>query len=116
MQTYISEKAKAISSGKKERVEVFAKSERSKKAIHMVMPYILALLAVFMVLCFVLIDLFPSVGKEYGVGYAGEYLRNIMCGLFGFGALSSVHEYWLALYGLLPVLVVSAVIFVASAK
>ena len=45
---------KRVDSGKtkKERVEVFEESARSKKLIHQIMPYLLMVVALFVVLCF----------------------------------------------------------------
>ncbi len=79
---------KRVDSGKakKERVEVFEESARSKKLIHQIMPYLLMVAALFVVLCFLLIDLFEVVSYENSVGVVGKGIRDVLCGLFGFSA------------------------------
>lgn len=72
--------------GKKEPVHAFEESPRNERFVHQVMPYLLAVLAVFTVICFLLIDVFPGVRDEYGVGSVGRHIRNFLCGIFGFGA------------------------------
>ncbi len=74
------------SNEKKERVQVFEESPRAKKLIHQIMPYTLMILAVFVVICFLLIDVFEGVSSENGVGIVGKGIRDLLCGLFGFGA------------------------------
>ena len=74
------------SNEKKERVQVFEESRRSKKLIHQIMPYTLGILAVFVVICFLLIDVFEGISSENGVGILGKGIRDLLCGLFGFGA------------------------------
>ena len=79
---------KKVTSGstKKERVQVFEESPRSKKLIHQIMPYLLMVLALFVIICFLLIDVFEGVSSENGVGVIGKGIRDVLCGLFGFGA------------------------------
>ena len=74
------------SNEKKERVQVFEESPRAKKLIHQIMPYTLMIVAVFVVICFLLIDVFEGVSSENGVGIVGKGIRDLLCGLFGFGA------------------------------
>ena len=73
-------------SGKKETVHAVEENPRNEKFIHQTMPYFLAVLAVFSVICFLLIDVFPGIKEEYGVGSVGRHVRNFFCGVFGFGA------------------------------
>ena len=73
-------------STKKERVQVFEENPRSKKLIHQMMPYLLMILAVFVFICFLLIDVFEGISSENGVGIVGKWIRDQLCGLFGFGA------------------------------
>lgn len=60
-----------------------AKNARSGKVVHQIMPYFLMALALFSVVCFILID-----GFSYteGVGLAGGAIRDFLCGMFGIGA------------------------------
>lgn len=73
-------------SRKKETVHAVEQDPRNDRFIHQAMPYFLAVLAVFSTICFLLIDVFPGVKEEYGVGSVGRYVRNILCGVFGFSA------------------------------
>ncbi|MBE6661866.1 MAG: DNA translocase FtsK [Ruminococcaceae bacterium] len=72
--------------GKKETVHAVEENPRNKRFFHQVTPYFLLVLALFSVICFLLIDVFPGVKDEYGVGLLGRYVRNFFCGVFGFGA------------------------------
>ncbi len=74
------------SGGKKEPVRAVENNPRNEKFIHQVMPYFLIVLAIFSVICFLLIDVFTGVKEEYGVGSVGRHIRNFFCGIFGFGA------------------------------
>ena len=71
---------------KKEPVNVFEESERSRRMVHQIMPYVLIVLAVFTVICFLLIDVFTGADATRGVGSAGQWIRDVFCGLFGVGA------------------------------
>lgn len=71
---------------KKEPVNVFEESERSRRIVHQVMPYVLMVLAVFTVICFLLIDVFTEADATRGVGSVGQWIRDVFCGLFGVGA------------------------------
>ena len=73
-------------SGKKETVHAVEENPKNERFIHQVMPYFLIVLAIFSVICFLLIDVFPGVKEEYGVGSLGRHVRNFFCGVFGFGA------------------------------
>ncbi len=72
--------------GKKETVHAVEENPRANRFVHQVMPYVLIFLAIFSVICFLLIDVFPGVKEEYGVGSLGRHVRNFFCGVFGFGA------------------------------
>ena len=73
-------------SGKKEPVHAVDNHPKNERFIHQVMPYALIVLAIFTLICFLLIDVFSGVKEEYGVGSVGRYVRNFFCGVFGFGA------------------------------
>ena len=74
------------SGAKKEPVHAVENNPRGEKFVHQAMPYFLGILAVFCLICFLLIDVFPGVKEEYGVGRVGRYIRDFLCGIFGFGA------------------------------
>ncbi len=74
------------SRSKKEPVQVFEEDERSRRFVHQFMPYFLMGLAIFTVVCFLLIDVFSNADVDKGVGHVGRGIRNVLCGLFGFGA------------------------------
>ena len=73
-------------SSKKETVEVIEESPRSRKMVHLMMPYLLSALAVFIVVCFFLIDIWPDADVKAGVGSVGLWIHDAFCGLFGPGA------------------------------
>ena len=54
--------------------------------ISLIMPYVLMVLALFVVACFLFIDIFSEVSSDNGVGIIGGAIRNFLCGLFGMGA------------------------------
>ncbi len=72
--------------GKKEPVKVFEEDPRSQKLIHQLMPWLLMLLSVFILVCFLLIDVFTGADADKSVGRLGQGIRDALCGLFGFGA------------------------------
>ena len=74
------------SNTKKEPVNVFEESERGRKLVHHMMPYLLMILALFTVVCFLLIDVITGADAMKGVGSAGQWIRDLFCGLFGWGA------------------------------
>ena len=71
---------------KGERVNAFEEAPRNKMMFHQMMPYLLMILAVFLLLCFVLIDGFEVGDSSAFVGTAGGFIRDALCGLFGYGA------------------------------
>ncbi len=71
---------------KKEKVNVFEESERSRRAVHQLMPYVLLVVALFTLICFLLIDVFKGLDANRGVGVVGIWIHNVLCGLFGPGA------------------------------
>ena len=71
---------------KKEPVKVFEENPRSRRMVHQLMPYVLMALALFTVVCFLLIDVFTGADATKGVGSVGKWIRDVFCGLFGFGA------------------------------
>ena len=73
-------------SAKKVPVHAVEQSARGQKFVHQAMPYFLIGLALFTAICFLLIDVFPGVKEEYGVGSFGRAIRNFFCGTFGFAA------------------------------
>ncbi len=79
-------KKTSAKSGKKEPVHAVDNHPKNEKFIHQVMPYFLIVLAIFTLICFLLIDVFPGIKEEYGVGSVGRHVRNFFCGVFGFGA------------------------------
>ena len=81
-----SSKKTSARSGKKEPVHAVENHPKNESFLHQVMPYVLIVLALFMLICFLLIDVFPGVKEEYGVGSVGRHIRNFFCGVFGFGA------------------------------
>ena len=71
---------------KGERVSAFEEVPRNNRMFHQMMPYLLMILAVFLLLCFVLIDGFEVGDSSAFVGTAGGFIRDALCGLFGYGA------------------------------
>lgn len=71
---------------KGERVNAFEEAPRNKKMIHQLMPYFLMIVSIFLLLCFVLIDGFEVRNSAAFVGTAGGFIRDVLCGLFGYGA------------------------------
>ncbi len=69
-----------------ERVRAFEEAPRNKTVFHQIMPYVLMILAVFLALCFILIDGIAVGDSSAVVGTAGGFIRNALCGLFGYGA------------------------------
>ena len=57
--------------------------EEASRPINQIAPYIFALVALFDIVCHVLIDMTKL---EQPMGFIGELYRNLMCGLFGWGA------------------------------
>ncbi len=85
------ETGKVQKSGKKhsEQVRAFEEAPANKKPIHQIMPFVLMILALFLAVCFVLIDLFHVRDSAKVVGTAGGFVRDIMCGLFGYAAFAT---------------------------
>ena len=81
-----SKKSPGAKKTKKEPVNVFEESERSRRMVHQLMPYLLMIFALFTVVCFLLIDVFTGVDADKGVGSVGAWIHNVLCGLFGPGA------------------------------
>ncbi len=80
-------KVQKNSSGKRgERVQAFEETPANKKPIHQIMPFVLIILALFIAACFVLIDLFNIQDSVKAVGTVGGFVRDVMCGLFGYAA------------------------------
>ncbi|MBQ8208692.1 MAG: DNA translocase FtsK [Clostridia bacterium] len=55
----------------------------SKQLIHQVLPYIFAVVAFFLALCFFLVDI---LNKPDSMGIIGKFVSDILLGFFGFGA------------------------------
>ncbi len=85
------ENNKVQKGGKKrgEQVRAFEEAPANKKPIHQIMPFVLMILALFLAVCFVLIDLFHIRDSAKVVGTAGGFVRDIMCGLFGYAAFAT---------------------------
>ena len=79
-------KSSGAKNTKKEPVKVFEESERGRKMVHQLMPYFLMVLAIFTVVCFLLIDVFTGADANKGVGSVGRWIHDVLCGLFGPGA------------------------------
>ena len=81
-------KSKKKSSDKTASSETKSEKKNEKDNVaffHKVVPYLLVLLAIFVTVCFVIIDLFSNSSPENGVGVIGLGIRNILCGVFGIG-------------------------------
>ena len=61
------------------------KRAQSDTLIHQIMPYLLAVVAVFIVVCFFLVDL---LAKPDAMGVVGKGLNSLLLGLFGAGAFT----------------------------
>ena len=81
-----SARSKGTKQAPKERVNVFEESERNRKMVHQMMPYVLMVLSLFIVMCFLLMDVLVFVNADRGVGVVGKYIHDVLCGLFGPGA------------------------------
>ena len=79
-------KGKGKRAPKGEHVNAFDEAPRNKKMLHQLMPYFLMILSIFLLLCFVLIDGFEVGNSSALVGTAGGFIRDALCGLFGYGA------------------------------
>ena len=56
----------------------------SAKFIHQFMPFVLGVFALLLAACFIWVNLSDGTGA---VGFVGQWLNNILCGLFGCRAL-----------------------------
>ena len=68
---------------KKENAKKAVRENRSKKLIHQILPYILAVVAVFFAICFFLINI---LSKPDSMGFIGKAIDLLMLGFFGYGA------------------------------
>ena len=73
------DKHPALSAGKG-RKNPDAKVDKGVMLLHQLVPYVLVVLALFLLLCFVTYDFF---GKKDALGIVGAAVRNFSCGLFG---------------------------------
>ena len=55
----------------------------SKLLIHQILPYIFAVVAIFLAICFLLVDI---LNKPQAMGVVGKFISDILLGFFGFGA------------------------------
>ena len=55
----------------------------SKQLIHQILPYIFAVVAFFLAICFLLVDI---LNKPDSMGVVGKFVSDILLGFFGFGA------------------------------
>ena len=72
--------AKSENRVQKQTAEVRASS---KQLIHQVLPYIFAVTAFFLAICFLLVDILD---KPESMGIIGKFVSDLLLGLFGFGA------------------------------
>jgi len=69
---------------KKVKEKAEDKTPRSQKLLHQVMPFIMYVIALFLIVCFLMIDVADS---GDAMGTVGQGLHNILCGFLGVGAL-----------------------------
>ncbi len=55
----------------------------SKQLIHQILPYIFAVVAFFLAICFLLVDILNKPGS---MGVVGKFVSDLLLGFFGFGA------------------------------
>ncbi len=55
----------------------------SKELIHQILPYIFAVVALFLAICFLLVDI---LNKPDSMGVVGKFVSDLLLGFFGFGA------------------------------
>ena len=70
----------------KEQVNIFEEDDRSRSIVHLIIPVALFLTALFLSTCYIMTDVFSFLDTTKGVGEWGIGLRNLFCGLFGYGA------------------------------
>ena len=82
------ESSDTVKSRKKSAEKDTKKEKKREKPslLNVIMPYVLMILALFVVACFLFIDIFSGVSAENGVGVVGKAIRDFLCGMFGFGA------------------------------
>ncbi len=68
-------------SAKEKQNAPFATS--SKLLIHQILPYIFAVAAIFLAICFLLVDI---LNKPDSMGVVGKFVSDVLLGFFGFGA------------------------------
>ncbi len=71
-----------------EQVKAFEDAPRNRTLFHQIFPFVLGILAVFIAICFVLIDLIEIGNSSAVVGSAGGFVRDALCGLFGVAAFA----------------------------